>query len=391
MKRILFVMMSLQSGGAEKSLVNLLNEMNPQKYEIDLLLFRKTGTFLSQVPSYVHICNIPAEINKLYGNMSQAGNLLGTKIIGTLAAKVHESTPGARAGYRWEHYYTKKIPMLTKQYDVAFAYITGETMFYTVEKVQANRKICFVHNDYKTANHPKKYDYRYFEKLDGIASISKLCCDVLEEEFPEFSDKIWCIENITSSAVIKKRAVEFVPKEITGTNNILSVGRLMSQKGFDLAISAASILKKRNMDFHWYIVGDGELRKDLENQIENEGLQSEFTILGIKENPYPYIKACTIFAQTSRYEGKSVVLDEAKILAKPIVVTNYATVNDQIIDRREGIVVDITPEGIANGIAELLGNKQLRKSLENYLSLHEYGNQREIEKYYKYIEGKRGC
>ena len=156
MKRILFVMMSLQSGGAEKSLVNLLNEMNPQKYEIDLLLFRKTGTFLSQVPSYVHICNIPAEINKLYGNMSQAGNLLGTKIIGTLAAKVHESTPGARAGYRWEHYYTKKIPMLTKQYDVAFAYITGETMFYTVEKVQANRKICFVHNDYKTANHPKK-------------------------------------------------------------------------------------------------------------------------------------------------------------------------------------------------------------------------------------------
>ena len=391
MKRILFVMMSLQSGGAEKSLVNLLNEMNPQKYEIDLLLFRKTGTFLSQVPSYVHICNIPAEINKLYGNMSQAGNLLGTKIIGTLATKVHESTPGARAGYRWEHYYTKKIPMLTKQYDVAFAYITGETMFYTVEKVQANRKICFVHNDYKTANHPKKYDYRYFEKLDGIASISKLCCDVLEEEFPEFSDKIWCIENITSSAVIKKRAVEFVPKEITGTNNILSVGRLMSQKGFDLAISAASILKKRNMDFHWYIVGDGELRKDLENQIENEGLQSEFTILGIKENPYPYIKACTIFAQTSRYEGKSVVLDEAKILAKPIVVTNYATVNDQIIDRREGIVVDMTPEGIANGIAELLGNKQLRKSLENYLSLHEYGNQREIEKYYKYIEGKRGC
>ena len=391
MKRILFVMMSLQSGGAEKSLVNLLNEMNPQKYEIDLLLFRKTGTFLSQVPSYVPICNIPAEINKLYGNMSQAGNLLGTKIIGTLAAKVHESTPGARAGYRWEHYYTKKIPMLTKQYDVAFAYITGETMFYTVEKVQANRKICFVHNDYKTANHPKKYDYRYFEKLDGIASISKLCCDVLEEEFPEFSDKIWCIENITSSAVIKKRAVEFVPKEITGTNNILSVGRLMSQKGFDWAISAASILKKRNMDFHWYIVGDGELRKDLENQIENEGLQSEFTILGIKENPYPYIKACTIFAQTSRYEGKSVVLDEAKILAKPIVVTNYATVNDQIIDRREGIVVDMTPEGIANGIAELLGNKQLRKSLENYLSLHEYGNQREIEKYYKYIEGKRGC
>lgn len=320
--------------------------------------------------------------------MAQAKNLLGTKVIGTIAARVHESTPGARAGYRWEHYYTKKIPIFKKQYDVAFAYITGETMFYTVEKVQAKRKICFVHNDYKTAKHPKKYDYRYFQKLDGIASISKLCCDVLKEEFPEFADKVWCIENITSSAVVKKRADEFVSSELKGTNIILSIGRLMEQKGFDLAISAAAILKKKGIDFHWYIVGDGELRKDLESQIEREGVRNEFTILGGRENPYPYIKACTIFAQTSRYEGKSVVLDEAKILAKPIVVTNYATVNDQILDRQEGIVVDMTPEGIANGIAELLGNKQLRKSLEDYLSSHEYGNQREIEKYYKYIEGK---
>ena len=388
MKRVLFVMMSLQSGGAEKSLVNLLNEMNPNKYEIDLLLFRKKGTFLNQVPPYVTVCNIPTEIENLYGSILQAKKFLGTKVIGTIMSRLHESTPGARAGYRWEHYYTKKIPIFEKQYDVAFSYITGETMFYTVEKVRAKRKICFVHNDYKTAKHPKKYDYNYFQKIDGIASISNLCCDVLREEFPEFTDKVWCIENITSSAVVKKRAEEFVPNELQGANIVLSIGRLMDQKGFDLAISAASILKKNNIDFHWYIIGDGELRKDLENQIEREGLNNEFTLLGVKENPYPYIKACKIFAQTSRYEGKSVVLDEAKILAKPIVVTNYATVNDQILDKKEGIVVGMTPEGIANGIAELLNNKQLRKSLEDYLSLHEYGNQEEIEKYYKYIDGK---
>lgn len=387
MKKILFVMLSLQNGGAEKSLVNLLNEIDPKKYEIDLLLFRKSGSFIKQVPSYVNICETPIELKKLYGNLREVGNLFILKIIGTLLARIYKKTPYARSGYRWKNFYFKKIYNFNKKYDVAFAYMTGETMFYTMDKVDAKRKICFVHNDYKTAKHSKEYDYSYFEKIDGIASISNRCCQILKEVFPEFSNKIWCIENITSSAVIKDKAKEFIPHEIKKDNTILSIGRLVEQKGIDMAILAASIMKKKGIEFHWYIIGEGKLRKKFEEQIEKENVEDCFTLLGLKENPYPYIKKCTIFAQTSRYEGKSIALDEAKILAKPIISTNYPTVKDQIQNGIEGIIVEMSPSEIAKGIIELLENKELQEKLHKNLKACEYGNQKEIEKYYNFIEG----
>ena len=389
MKKILFVILSLENGGAEKSLVNLLNEMDPQKYDIDLLLFRKKGSFLKQVPSYVNICDTPIELQKLYGKLRKVGNLVITKIVGTLLARIYKNTPYARAGYRWKNFYSKKICNFNKEYDVAFAYLTGESMFYTMDKINAKRKVCFVHNDYKTAKHSKEYDYSYFKKIDGIASISDRCCQILKEVFPEFSNKIWCIKNITSSIVIKNKADEFVPSEIKKDNTILSIGRLDEQKGFDMAISAASILKKRGVKFHWYIIGDGKLRKKIEEQIEKENVRDCFTLLGLKENPYPYIKKCTIFAQTSRYEGKSIALDEAKILAKPIISTNYPTVKDQIQNGIEGIIVEMSSNGIAKGIIKLLEDKELQEKLHKNLKECEYGNQEEIERYYQFIEGSK--
>ena len=381
-------MMSLESGGAEKSLVNLLNEMPPDRYEIDLFLFRKSGPFLNQVPSYVNICDIPVDIQKLYGDLREAKELLPTKVIGTITARLMEDSPGARAAYRWKNFYSHKIKAFPKKYDIAFAYITGETMFYTVEKINADRKVCFVHNDYKTANHPKKYDYEYFKKLDGIASISDTCCDILKQEFPEFQDKVWCIQNITSSSVVKKQAELFMPKEYDGNNNtILSIGRLMEQKGFHMAIQAAFILKNRGIKFHWFIIGEGALRKQLEKMIQEKNVSDCFTLLGIRENPYPYIKQSKLFIQTSLYEGKSVVLDETKILQKPIVVTNYPTVGDQIVDGNEGIIVDMNAISIADGVQKMFNDSVLYKHIVEYLSSHEYGNEEEIDNYFRYLEG----
>ena len=90
--------------------------------------------------------------------------------------------------------------------------------------------------------------------------------------------------------------------------------------------------------------------------------------------------------QPSRYEGKSVVIDETKILKKPIVVTNYPTVKDQIMDGKEGMIVDMAPEGIAQGIISMLQNENLRNEYVNFLSSQEYGNQAEIEKYLELID-----
>ena len=211
---------------------------------------------------------------------------------------------------------------------------------------------------------------------------------ILREEFPEFAPKLFMLENITSSAALKRRAEEFFPEEYQdGQTTLLSIGRLVQLKGFDMAIKAAALLKKEGLVFRWFVIGTGGLKEELIRQIEDEQVSDCFILLGARENPYPYIENCTIFVQTSRYEGKSVALDEAKILAKPIVVTAYPTVGDQIINGDEGLITELSPESIASGIREMLEKRALREHISGFLSAHEYGNQDEVKKYIQVIEG----
>lgn len=384
LKKILIVMLSLYNGGAEKSLVNFLNELPEDKYELDLLLFKREGIYLQQIPSHVNLLDTPIDIRLLYSPLHKAKRMFFTKFFGTLFSRLLYGASYKAAGFRWKYFYSKCIEKLDKKYDVAIAYISGEPLYFIDEKVRANKKIVWVHNDYRMAKHSREYDYPRFKNMDAIVSISEKCADILKEVFPEFTDKIYNIPNITSSVVIKKRAEEFYPEEYKRSDKqykILSIGRLHEQKGFDLAISAAAILKKCGISFEWFVIGNGSLEARLKKQIRKEGVEDCFQLIGVRENPYPYIKNCDLVVQSSRYEGKSVVLDEAKILGKPIVTTNYPTVKDQIIDGEEGIITKMNPQGIAEGLEKLLQDRDLLQHIEEYLSQHEYGNQQEIEKY----------
>lgn len=384
-KKILFVMMSLYNGGAEKSLVNLLNELPHEKYEIDLLLFKKEGLYLSQIPMNVNVLDPPMVLKNLYSGRSKE------RVIGTIISRVLYGKSGKASAFRWKYFYSKHVDMLPGKYDVVLSYTSNEILYYADEKTIADKKIVWIHNDYIAAHHPKDYDYPHLKNMDAIVTISNKCADILKEVFPEFSNKIYNIPNITSSTVIRKRAEEFFPKEYQSLNCscILSIGRLHPQKGFDMAITAAAQLKRQGVRFKWYVIGNGTLEKSLRKQIKKENVDDCFILLGVRENPYPYIKNCDFVVQPSRYEGKSVVLDEAKILSEPIVATTYPTVKDQVEDGKEGLVVEMSPNGIAQGVKQMIENEVLRKNIEQYLSHHEYGNQNEVQKYIDLIDVKR--
>ena len=387
MKRILFVIMSLYNGGAERSLVNLLNELPKEKYDIDVLLFRREGLFLRQLPENVRIINQTKGISAFYGPIAKAGALGIVKICGTAISHIMEKGGSERAQCRWKYFYEPFIEKMDTPYDIAVAYVTGDALGYVIDKVVAEKKIVWVHNDYREGGFAKKYDYPYFEKVDIIVTISETCKDILQEEFPKFKEKIYCIPNITSSKLIRSRAEEFYPPEFqTSTINILSVGRLTEQKGFDMAIDAAQIMKKAGVKFVWYIIGDGVLKDSLDKLIEANQIKDCVKLIGTRENPYPYIKNCTIFVQPSRWEGKSVVLDEAKILAAPIVATNYPTVMDQIHNDVEGKITNMSAEALAQGIIEMLENSNCRAKIRNNLLSHEYGNQNDVIKYEKIFD-----
>ncbi len=382
MKKVLVVMHSLYNGGAERSLVNMFCELPADKYEIDLLLFEKKGMFLEQLPQYVNVLDTPDDIASLYDNTSCGVVKKGWKTFANVVSKIMTKDDRERRAYRWKHFYGPSIKSTFENYDVALAYIGGEIFYFLDEKVGAEKKAVWIHNDYRAAGHPRKYDYDHLKNMDNIVSISDRCVEILKEEFPEFADRTLMIENITSSTLIRSRADEFVPKEYEKEKiNILSIGRLSEQKGFDIAIDAAKILKDNGYHFQWFIIGSGELEKQLSEQIIKNNLEDSFILLGPRENPYPYIKNADIFVQPSRYEGKSVVLDETKIIGTPILASNYPTVGDQLIKDKEGMIVELNPDSVADGIAKMINNPAIRESINQYLLSNEYGNQEEIKKY----------
>nr|MBR4280722.1 glycosyltransferase [Clostridia bacterium] len=387
MKKLLFVIYSLGFGGAERSLVNLFNELPQDRYSIDLLLFQKRGAFLDYLPEWVNVLETPAAMDKLYAPVRKAGRYAVRKIAGTCCAKLARKTRKEQLAFRWRNFYRRKLETLPGYYDVAIAYGGTENLYYIGDCVNAGKKIVWIHNDYCTGGYSRQDDLPYLSRMDAVVSISKQCVEVLKSEFPEFQDRIWCIENITSSTTVRLQAEAFQPAEYTpGKTTILSVGRLTVQKGLHLAIEAAALLKAAGLDFQWFVLGRGPLQDELTELIKKQGVEDCFFLLGTRANPYPYIRQCTVFVQTSLYEGKSVVMDEAKILAKPIVTTNYPTVRDQIKDGTEGLIAEMSAQSIAWAIRRILDDKRLCQSLADYLNGNEYGNCGEVEKYIQVIE-----
>ena len=385
MKKVLFVIMHLEMGGAEKSLVNLLNELSPKDFDVDLLLIKRRGILMKQVPDWVNIIDAPYELSCLFGGSIR--NVKGItlavlRLWGSLCTKVCKKRK-QRYYWRWKNYYSNAIPKLDQKYDVAVSYLSGESMYYVAEKVSADKKVCWIHTDLIACGVYEKEFHHYFGYFDRIATISNECVDSICRLCPEAAEKVRYLPNIVSGNLIKAKAeAEKAPQTPEGVFSIVSVGRLEHVKGFDMAIRAAAILKEKQTDFYWRIIGDGSEQENLEKLIAEHGLENHVVLEGLKENPYPYVKDSDLVVQTSRFEGKSIVLDEAKILGVPILATNYATVRDQV-SPNEGWVVGMSPEEIAEGILYVIRNPEEHRNVKAYLQEQRYGNVDVVKDYLK--------
>ncbi|MEN6417488.1 MAG: glycosyltransferase [Clostridiaceae bacterium] len=399
MKRILIVMLSLYNGGAERSLVNLLNEFDCPEFQIDLLLFRKEGMHLPQVPASVRLLDASKTLGALYERRPNGKRLSSypayfVKIIASLISRLAEPKNKRNAdAFRWKHFYRRVVEELPTPYDVAVSFDSGEMLYYIVDKVHAKRKITWVHTNYREYQLPTRYDRPYFAKLDQVVTISPKCKTALEEVFPEFIGKFLWLPNLISSRKIEHLSLAYKPEEFAACPgaNILSVARLSFEKGIDIAVEAAAELKKRGIPFCWFIVGEGPEGVRLSQQIHSLGLEDDVVLLGTRENPYPYIRGCDVLVQPSRVEGKSLVTDEARILHKPIVCANYESAPDQIEHEVTGLIVPTTGEGISAGIVRLLEDDALREEIIANLKAKEQGNAEEIRRYYALFEGVTAC
>lgn len=393
-KNILFCMPSLSAGGGEKSLVNLLSQIDYSIYNVDLFLLNHDGLFMEFLPKEVKLLPLP----KSYLLFSQPfiisiSNLLmkGHLSLAINRAKFtiqnrKKKNDSIREQNTWK-YLSKSLNKLEKEYDTAIGFMEKTSTYFCVDKVNASKKIGWVHINYDELGMNPNFDRNYFRKLNHIVTISEECANVLKEKFPKQKDNVEIIYNIVSPTIIRSMAniEDDVYKRRGSELIILSIGRLHYQKGFELAIESCKKLIEKGIQLQWYVLGDGEERENLKNLIKINKLEKNFILLGLKSNPYPYIKQADLYLQTSKFEGKSIAIDEAKILNKPIIVTNYSTAKDQITDGVDGLIVEMESDAIVNGIENLIKQQPLRNTLIQNLKRENLGTEQEINKLYKIL------
>ena len=389
-KKILFNMYNLEIGGAEKSLLSILNEIDYSKYNVDLFLYKHSGELINELPIEV---NLLPEID-IYKTLCESTKLTFKKgyiklgAIRTIAkyrAKLNK-IPLAYDQYMNEMA-NKILPNINGEYDIAISNIWPHNL--VTDKVNSKKKIGWIHTDYSNMKIDYKKDYKTLKKLDYIVSVSENCKEVFDRIQPNLKNKSITLENIVSSDLIKDLGNKDIEEKYILNNEylkILTVARLHPEKGVDRVVEVCKKLKDDGINFKWYIVGFGAQEEELKLRAKELGLENNFYILGKKANPYPYFNMCDIYVQPSRYEGKAVAITEAKIFNKPIVITDYNSARDQIANNETGLIVNNSIDGIYKGIKEIIDNNELRKELINNLKKITWSNESEIEKIYEIIE-----
>ena len=398
--RVFVNMHYMELGGAERALLGLLNALDTSRVDVDLFINQHTGEFMPLIPKKINLLPEMRGYNAIERPMKQIlmegqlGVLYGRLRAKRLHAKYHKTLTGDAekmdsSGFQYVADAVQPfLPSLKHlgEYDLAISFITPHNI--VLNKVKAKKKIAWIHTDYSTIHVNVEKELPIWSGYDHIVSISPECTRSFLKAFPSLKEKIIEIENILSPEFVRSQAdlldvsEEFLPSGI----KLLSVGRYTHAKNYDNVPDIAQrIIEAGCSDFRWYIVGFGSDEALIRQKIAEAGMGDHVILLGKKENPYPYIKACDIYVQPSRYEGKSVAVREAQVLCKPVIVTDYPTAKSQIQDGIDGVIVPMDNEACARGIVNVIKNKELQIYLSHYLASHDYGNECEVEKIYKLL------
>ena len=383
-KKILFIISNLETGGVSKSMTSMMNVIDRTRYDVSLMIVSPHGALMELLPSDLRIITNPVWEDLVssttgFRNLLKKGHFLLAigHLFRLMLSMLNLKAPAGLL-------LSRLMPKLDEQFDVIVDFNGQQQLYYMVDKLKAPKKLTFFHSDYKKWPYYHKADKKYFPKVDSIWTISETCAMSLKEVFPEVSEKIKVMENISSKDLISRlsESVDVTSEIDPNIPSIITIGHMSDLKGTHWAIEAARILRDKGIKFRWYFLGKNLASEKYTGMIEEYALQSFIIPLGIRSNPYPYLKAADIVCHPSQFEGKSIALDEAKLLAKPIVVTNFSTVGDQFTHRHNATICEMSPQKIAEAIEELFSNNEICRRYSLNLSNEMKDNSSEIQKLY---------
>lgn len=368
-KRILMAARWMVCGGVEKTMLNLLNTIDYDLYEVELHLLYPRGEFLNRIPEQVTVRPIRfcrpfrPEFLDIWGKpwRRAVGELLREKDVPGAVTYLYCKTLAKLFGEEAVLRPADRHCILPENFDVVCDYygFQGFTTMYAAWAKGNPVKCLWVHTDNQSSNDP--VIKRALKQFDHIYAVSTECANQFLGEFPFLSaEKVSVIRNVVSREEILQKA-EMVPPVRYDELTVVSAGRLTEQKNYQLAVHAAGILRDRGLLCRMVILGDGPQREALQRLIAERNLQDRVILHGFAENPYPYMKQADIYLQTSLYEGFVTTVTEAMALGKPIVSTAVSGIREQVEHGVNGHIVPAEAEAVADALQELMESREKRQ------------------------------
>lgn len=371
-KKVLFMLINMNVGGTEKALLNMVEQMPREQYEITLLLLEEYGGFLDSIPKDIkmtyftgyqqikQIVHHPLHVTAW--NCLRKGKIIQSLVIGSCSI-ISKLTKDTTLMYQ---YLLRNEPLVEKEYDIAIAYAGPMDLisFFIARKINAKRKIQWIHFDVTEIGFNRFFAAKVYKEFERIYVVSQEGKAQFDQLIPTLRYKTEVFPNLVSQDVVREMADQ--EKGFIDPYNgvrILTVGRLSIEKGQDLAIQVLAQLKKAGYKVRWYCIGDGKERHRYEKLIEAHQLEDDFILLGTKINPYPFMKQCDLYVQPSRHEGSCITLTEARCLSKPIISTNFTGAREQIRQEETGILTEFDEAQIYQAIIRLIEDKGLKRKL----------------------------
>lgn len=372
MKKALFVINTLGHAGAEMALLELLRHLNPEQYEVHLYVLMNQGELVHELPESVKL------LNKKYDTRSvlsrEGKRALCSQVLRAMISRgsILKCFPYLVRNLCAMLFRGKVLPdkllwrvmseggmRFDTHYDLAVAYLEGGSTYYVADHVKADKKAAFLHVDYERAGYTRALDKECYLKYDKVFPVSDEVRASFLKVYPECEAVTEVFHNIINRREIERKSM--LPGGFSDQYDgvrILTVGRLTAQKAYEVSVEAMKLLKEKGVRARWYVLGEGEQRELLGERIKKLGLEREFVLLGAVSNPYPYIRQADLYVHASRFEGKSIAIQEAQTLGKTILVSDCSGNREQVEHNVDGLLCSLTPAGISDGIMELLEDKE---------------------------------
>ncbi len=381
-KKILFVINTMGRAGAERALVSFINTLPQEQCDISLLSLINRGETFDELPAHVTVLNKKPDNRSVLSFGGKIAlikttlrcffyHLRGFSLLGYviknlwLQLRQHRLQPDKLL---WR-ILAKGTKAPEETYDLAVAYLEGGSTYFVADFVHAKQKAAFIHIDYVKAGYTKRLDLDAYDKIHRIFSVSKEAGESFLTLYPQHREKLFLFRNIIDTDRIRKESMQTIPSsdlflKSQTAYKLLTVGRLNPQKAYEIAIPALRILRNRGIDADWFVLGEGPLKKKLKKQIQREHLQQHFILLGSRPNPYPYYRLATLYLHCTRFEGKSIAIEEAQALGKAIIASDCTGNREQIRHQETGLLVPLNANAIADAIEELINQPEQIQAFE---------------------------